>query len=244
LPRICNYEGSQYRTEFWENQNRAYEDGTERAAISKMLPPQGQRLLEIGAGFGRLADLYSGYQEVILLDYARTQLKEAQRYLGDDDRFSYAVADIYSLPYEDNSFDAVTMIRVMHHLTDVPMALSEIHRILKPGGTAVIEYANKRNLKAIARWLIRQQDWNPFNHEPVEFVELNFNFHPRWLHPLFEDTGLHITNKRTLSHYRMDLLKRYIPTNLLVALDDLVQPTGNWWQFTPSVMIQAIKSSF
>ena len=53
MPRICDYEGSRYRTDFWEGQNREYEDRVERVAMQKLLPPRGERLLEIGAGFGR-----------------------------------------------------------------------------------------------------------------------------------------------------------------------------------------------
>ena len=56
MSRICDYEGSRYRTDFWEGQNREYEDRVERVAMKKLLPPRGERLVEIGAGFGRLAE--------------------------------------------------------------------------------------------------------------------------------------------------------------------------------------------
>jgi ubiquinone/menaquinone biosynthesis C-methylase UbiE/uncharacterized protein YbaR (Trm112 family) len=239
LPRICDYEGSRYRTDFWEGQNRDYEDRIERIAMQKLLPPQGKRLIEIGAGFGRLADLYQGYQQVVLNDYARTQLEEAQNYLGHDDRFIYVVADIYKMPFVDNLFDTLTMVRVMHHVADVPAALTELHRLLVPKGTAIIEYASKFHLKSLARWLLRQQEWNPFDHAPYEFVELNFNFHPTWMRRQFESAGFQIKNIRSLSHYRINLLKRLLPTNLLVTLDSWAQPTGNWFQLTPSLFVQA-----
>ena len=72
---VMDYEGSQWRTEFW--QGRQYEDAVERIALAKTLPARGTRLVEIGAGFGRLADLYRGYDQIILLDYARSMLKDA-----------------------------------------------------------------------------------------------------------------------------------------------------------------------
>ena len=103
MTRICDYEGSRYRADFWENQNRSYEDAVERVAMKKLLPPTGRRLIEIGAGFGRLVDLYQGYDQVFLTDYARTQLEEAQRYLGPDQRLTYVVADVYNLPFVDNA---------------------------------------------------------------------------------------------------------------------------------------------
>ena len=75
---ICDYEGTSYRAEFWDGHGREYEDLAERSALRRLLPPRGRRLLEVGAGFGRLADLYSGYDQIILLDYARSGLREAQ----------------------------------------------------------------------------------------------------------------------------------------------------------------------
>lgn len=239
MARICDYEGSRYRTDFWEGQNREYEDRIERVALQKLLPPQGQRLIEIGAGFGRLADLYQGYQQVILNDYARTQLEEAQRYLGHDPRFIFVVSDIYNMPFANNQFDALTMVRVMHHLADVPAALAELHRLLAPGGTAVIEYASKFHLKSLLRWLLGRQAWSPFDPMPYEFVEMNFNFHPAWMRQQFEKAGFQLKNIRSVSHYRINLLKRLLPTSVLVKLDSLAQPTGNWWQLTPSIFVQA-----
>ncbi|MBE7468331.1 MAG: methyltransferase domain-containing protein [Anaerolineales bacterium] len=238
MTRICDYEGSRYRTDFWEGQNREYEDQIERVALHKLLPPQGHRLIEIGAGFGRLADLYHGYQQVVLNDYARTQLEEAQNFLGQDDRFIYVVSDIYNMPFVDNLFDALTMVRVMHHLADVPAALTELHRLIVPQGTAVMEYASKFHLKSLLRWLLRQQSWSPFDPDPYEFVPLNFNFHPAWMRQQFEQAGFQIKNIRSLSHYRLNLLKRLLPTSWLVTLDSWAQPTGNWWQLTPSIFAQ------
>ena len=79
---ICDYEGSTYRTDFWEGRGREYEDLAERIALGRLLPPDGARLVEIGAGFGRLVDLYDGYQEVVLLDYSKSMLRQAQERLG------------------------------------------------------------------------------------------------------------------------------------------------------------------
>ena len=78
-----DYEGSQYRTDFWEGQGREYEDAAERIALRRLLPPHSARMIELGAGFGRLADLYAGYEQVVLLDYSRSLLEDAQRRWGE-----------------------------------------------------------------------------------------------------------------------------------------------------------------
>ena len=179
-PRVIDYEGSTYSTAFWTGA-RAYEDRAERIAIHAMLPPRGGRLIDIGAGAGRLGDLYLGYDEVILMDYARSTIIEARDRWGHDPRFKFVAADLYTLPFVDAAFDSVVMIRVIHHIVDVPRALRNIRAALKPSGLFVFEFANKRNLKAIARYALRKQSWSPFEQKPIEFVELNFDFHPDWM---------------------------------------------------------------
>jgi len=236
---ICDYEGSRYRQEFWEGQGREYEDLVERIALQALLPPTGDTLVEIGAGYGRLAPLYNGYQRVVLLDYARSQLEEAQRYLPHPERYTFVVADVYRLPFVDNLFDVLTMVRVLHHLADVPRALTELQRITRPQGVLILEHASKRHLKAIARWLLGRQAWNPFDPTPVEFVKLNFDFHPRWVRRQLTAAGFHVETTRTVSHFRIPWLKRRVPPGWLAALDRLAQPTGRWWQLTPSVFVRA-----
>ena len=41
-PPICDYEGSNYRTEFWEGKGRNYEDQVERIALRRLLPKHGK----------------------------------------------------------------------------------------------------------------------------------------------------------------------------------------------------------
>ena len=238
LAEVCDYTGSHYRHDFWEGQGREYEDLAERIAMRALLPPAGDALVEIGAGYGRWADLYRGYRRVVLLDYARSQLEEAQRYLPQPDRYILVVADVYHLPFVDNLFDVLTMVRVMHHLADVPAALAELQRVVRPEGVVVLEHASKCHLKAIARWLLRRQVWSPFDPQPVEFVKLNFDFHPRWVRQQLAAAGFRAEAVRTVSHFRTPLLKRWVPSRWLAALDGLAQLTGRWWQLTPSVFVR------
>jgi SAM-dependent methyltransferase len=240
---ICSYEGSRYRTEFW-TEERSYEDAVERVALGALLPPTGGTLVEIGAGFGRLADVYAGYETVVIFDYARTQLEQAVERLGEHGpggtpRYLFVQGDFYRLPFASGLFDAVTMIRTLHHATDAAAVLHGISEILAPGGAFVLEFANKHNLKALARYLLGRQPWSPFALEPVEFVDLNFDFHPRWIWQQLRQVGLKREAVRTVSHLRLGLLKRLVPTGALVRMDAAAQPTGAWWQWTPSVFVRA-----
>jgi ubiquinone/menaquinone biosynthesis C-methylase UbiE len=234
-PPLIDYEGSTYRTDFWEGRGRDYEDRTERFALRRLLPPRGRRVVHLGAGFGRMTNELTGYDQVIVLDYSRTMLQDAQAHLGTDRRLVYVAADIYHLPLADGSCDAAVMERVIHHLADVPAALRSIRAVLAPGAPFVLEYASKRNLKAILRYWLRRQDWSPFDQAPVEFVKLNFDFHPAYMARCLHEAGFETTRRLALSYFRLGLLKRRVPVSLLVALDRLLQPTGQIAAFSPSL---------
>jgi len=236
-PSVCDYEGTDYEA-FWRA-GRAYEDLAERIALRALLPPRGRRLVEIGAGFGRLADLYGGYEEIYLLDYARTQVEAARRRWGHDPRFRFVVADLYGLPFQPGALDVAVMVRVIHHVEDVPRALRGIYEILRPGGVLVLEFANKRHLKAILRYALGGQSWSPFSPEPVEFAPLHFDFHPTWMRDRLREAGFRIRAERAVSHFRHPALKRLIPPAWLARMDGWVQGIGALWKLTPSVFVRA-----
>lgn len=238
-PPVIDYEGSDYQTSFWDRGGREYEDQTEARALQALLPQGGRRLLDIGAGAGRNVPRYHGFEQIVLFDYSRTQLEQAQARLGRTDRYLYVAGDVYRLPFVPGAFDAAVMIRVIHHLADAPAALRQIRTVLQPGATFILEFANKRNLKAVGRWLLRRQAWNPFDLAPVEFATLNFDFHPRAVLTWLRQAGLPPDRIRALSYFRLAGLKRLVPTAWLVGLDALVQPSGQWLQWSPSVFVRA-----
>ena len=202
-PKIISYEGSSYKTDFWEGQGREFEDITERQALGRLLPPTGGTIIEVGAGFGRLADLYNGYEQIILVDYSLSLLKEAKSTFGEDPKYKFVAANVYNLPFVDNLADTIVMIRVAHHLESVDVALAEINRVLQGGETFILEFANKRNAKSIARYLLRKQTWSPFDKDPYEFVPLNFDFHPQWMLQTIRNSGFDIEEELAISNFRI-----------------------------------------
>ncbi len=237
---VCDYEGSDYQEQFWESGERLYEDRVEGVALRKLLPPMGKRMLEVGAGAGRNVTRYSGFQHITLVDYARSQLELAQERLGREDRYLFVVADAYHLPFAEGVFDCATMIRTLHHLVDPLLALQQIGNVLQSGEVFILEFANKRNLKAILRWMVRRQDWNPFRRGPIEFATLNYNFHPEDIRTWLGEAGFKVERQLTVSHFRLAWLKRWVPLKLLVGLDSILQGSGKWWQYTPSVFIRSM----
>lgn len=238
-PPICDYEGSDYQSSFWDQGSRAYEDQVEAIALRRLLPPSGRLLLEIGAGAGRNTPRYQGFAQVVLVDYSHSQLEQAQQRLGRSDRYRYVAADAYHLPFVPGTFDAATMIRTLHHMADAPRAIQQVRLALQGQGIFILEYASKQNLKSIFRYFSRRQEWNPFSLDPVEFAALNFDFHPKAVRQWLSSAEFIIERQLTVSHYRIDFLKRHVPLHWLVNMDSLAQLSGDWWQLTPSVFVRA-----
>jgi len=234
-PPICNYEGSDYQQSFWDQGSRAYEDAVEAIALKRLLPQSGSHLLELGAGAGRNTPRYKQYSQVTLVDYSSTQLQQARQRLGESGHYRFVAADIYHLPFVQGVFDGATMIRTLHHMAEPLMALQQVRRALQPGAVFILEYANKRNVKSMLRYLLRRQTWSPYAPEQVEFAALNFDFHPKTVDRLLSESGFRPERTLTVSHFRMGALKKLIPLKALVWLDSLLQPTGSWIRVTPSV---------
>lgn len=237
-PAICDYEGSTYRTDFWEGKGREYEDAVERLVLRRFLPRTGRRYVDFGAGFGRLIDEAAGFDEIVVMDYSRTMLQEAQARLGRSDRFIYVAADLYKLPFVPNAFDAALLCRVVHHLADPLAAFRQIRASMAGGSTFVLEFANKLNLKAILRYALRRQAWSPYSREPIEFARLNFDFHPADMREKLIAAGFTPRRRAATSWLRLGLFKRLLPLRVMVALDRLLQPLGGMFPYAPQIFVE------
>jgi SAM-dependent methyltransferase len=195
--------------------------------------------LELGAGAGRNSPRYAGFRQVVLLDYSLTQLQQAHERLDENGHYIYVAADIYHLPFVEGLFDCATMIRTLHHMAEPAKALQQVRNSLQGGAIFILEYANKHNLKAILRYMLRRQEWSPFTLESVEFEQLNFDFHPRMVSQWLNSTGFSLQQQLAVSYLRLGLLKSILPISLLVRLDAWLQPSGRWLQLSPSVFTRS-----
>lgn len=226
-----------YRDVFWAS--RGYEDRCDRIAIRALLPASGGRLLEVGAGFGRLHGEYAGYRSVVLFDASAELLDAARDHLSADRRFEFELGDAHRLPFPDAAFDALVCVRVMHNFADPGAILREFARVLRPGGVLVLEFANKRHAKSIAKWAMRRQSWSPFDEVPHEYLPLHFDRSPAEMRRLLADAGFRIGPTRAASLFRVGALKRRVAPHVLAALERPLQAPLGPLAIGPSVYLRA-----
>jgi len=103
----------------------------------------GMQVLEVGPGNGTYtlgaADQVGNEGQVVTVDIEPKIINRLKKRLEDESisNVDARVADVYSLPFGDNSFDLIFMITVINEIPDIPKALSEFHRVLKNSGTLV-----------------------------------------------------------------------------------------------------------
>jgi len=126
------------------------------------------RVLEVGCGLGtdgaQFAKAGADYTGIDLtqaaVDLARRQF-ESLELPG-----TFCIADAEGLDFPDNSFDVVYSHGVLHHTPDTAGAVREIHRVLRPGGKAIVmlyhldSYNYRVNISMLRRAGVHLLRWN------------------------------------------------------------------------------------
>jgi SAM-dependent methyltransferase len=127
---------------------------------------RGRHLLEVGCGMGfdSLEFLKRGVR-VTATDLTQAAVNFAKRNFELAGYRPEAVhtADVLALTFPDDTFDAVWACGVVHHTGDTAQAIREIHRVLKPGGRAIISHMYRR-----PSWMYYL---SKYGHENIEFKE-------------------------------------------------------------------------
>lgn len=102
----------------------------------------GSKVLEVAAGNGEhLSHRKAIWNHYVLSDYNPRLLSNAKSRFQESkfkSSLSFVVANIYQLPFEDETFDQLIVTCLLHHLTDLTQAFAEMNRVIKQDGKITI----------------------------------------------------------------------------------------------------------
>ncbi len=169
----------------------------------------GRRILEVGCGLGddaaALAKRVAPGGAVVAIDGSRAMIDAARERHRDVAGLSFDVADAAHLPFDDASFDACRIDRVLQHIDDPARAIAEMVRVLRRGGVVVAFDNDWETLtvdsadRALTRTILNA--W--CDRFPSGWIG-------RQLVPLFLQAGLHdvVTYPKTLVLRELDVADR------------------------------------
>ncbi len=240
---------------FWTG--RDYEHRAEEIVLEYLLNqlPHKIDLLDIGAGYGRLAKICAPFcSSITLLEPSSKNLSLAKRFLKDthDTTVSLTQGEASLLPFPGNHFDAAIMIRVMHHIPDPQRAILEASRVIKPQGYLILEYANKLHIKNLITSLLTGEVKTLSNREPSERRSARsihkrtipfVNHHPALIEDLLHQNKFKIVSTCSVSNLRNTWFSRHLPMPILEKLEQFTQIFSRLFslKFGPSVFILAQK---
>ncbi len=231
--------------DYWAG--REYEHAAEEMAIKRLL--KGQRFknaVDVGGGYGRLSRLLTNFADkVTLAEPSQQQLDIAKIYLKDIPSIEQKLLQASDLKMTSASVDLVLVVRVLHHLPDPAAELAEIARVLKPGGTFVLEFANDAHFLNRIRYGIRGKTVpktpvdisSPLNKGKIPFV----NHHPKMIIKMLRDAGFEVQTVLSGSNLRSPALKKVLGKNILLNLEKVMQPLLAPIYFGPSIWLKLRK---
>lgn len=234
---------------------REYEHKSEILAIKSFLSKikKIKTILEIGAGFGRLAPVYAfRAKKIILSDPSARTLKVARETFKLKRNFKYIHSSLENLSSKvrPKTIDLIVLVRVLHHLHDIKKAFRIMNKVLKPGGYLIFEFANKKHLKATVKNVLKG---NFFFYKDLATADIRsrrainrgtlpfLNYHPEKIKSILSEYGFEVIDKKSVSNIRSSFLKRIFSTELLLFFEKTLQTPFSLFDFGPSIFVLARK---
>lgn len=231
--------------DYWAG--REYEHAAEEMAIKRLLKGQTfKEAVDVGGGYGRLSKFLTKYADkVTLAEPSQQQLDIAKIYLKDTSQVNQKLLQAADLKMKDRSVDLVLVVRVLHHLPDPAPEFAEISRVLKPGGTFILEFANDAHFLNRLRYGVKGKKVprkpvdisSSSNRDKIPFV----NHHPKTIIDMLHGAGFEVDAVLSGSNLRSPTLKRIFGKNILLGLEKVLQPMLAPLYFGPSVWLRLRK---
>jgi len=207
-----------------------------------------EHAVDIGGGYGRLSRLLAEFADkVTLAEPSQQQMDMAKIYLRDAPNVDRKLLNASDLKMADDSADLVMIVRVLHHLPDPGKEFKEISRVLKPGGTFILEFANDAHFLNRLRYGVRGQrvPRTPVDirsHASIQAGEMPFvNHHPKTIIKMLVGAGFELETALSGSNLRSPRLKKVFGKRPLLALEKVMQPLLAPIYFGPSVWLRLKK---
>ncbi|MDB5161414.1 MAG: hypothetical protein JWO96_794 [Candidatus Saccharibacteria bacterium] len=240
------YDDPEYNyQDYW--QGRDYEHAAEEMAIRRLLRGRKfKQAVDVGGGYGRLSKFLTKFSDkVTLAEPSQQQLDIAKIYLRDTPQVSQKLLQASNLKMKDGSADLVLVVRVLHHLPDPSPEFAEIARVLQPGGTFLLEFANDAHFLNRIRYGLRGKSVpktpvdirSEQNKDDIPFV----NHHPKTVIKKLQEAGFEVEATLSGSNMRSPTLKRVLGKKPLLAVEQVMQPLLAPIYFGPSVWLRLKK---
>jgi ubiquinone/menaquinone biosynthesis C-methylase UbiE len=125
--------------------NTAHFVDQRRITLARMGLNPGEKVLDLGVGTGHMARdiaVAPTQNEIVGIDINEGMLALCEARCDGLTNVSLQVGDLCNLPFDDNSFDVALSVQTFEYLDDIPKALSEALRVLRPGGRFIIRDAD------------------------------------------------------------------------------------------------------
>lgn len=116
--------------------------GRRKAVLQALAPRSGERIIDIGSGPGlmavELAEIVGERGTICGVDTSESMIAISNARRADRTWLEFRLSAATGLPYPERSFDGAVCVQVLEYVKEIGKALSELYRVLRPGGRAVI----------------------------------------------------------------------------------------------------------
>lgn len=144
--------------------------------FDKFINLQGKTVLDLGCAGGFMAEaLHDRGAQVTGIDPATAASSAARSHADATGRsIRYDTGKGEALPYRDASFDAVVCVDVLEHVEDLQQVISEVHRVLRPGGVFLFDTINRNPIATFVTITVAENVLRILpkgTHDPTMFIK-------------------------------------------------------------------------